>query len=143
MNLKQRLKIGGMALVWVGLAVSLAFILASLEFTDSSMLIHLKVIYFSIFVLFTFVAIVYLKLFFGNNESKSKWCVKSSGIWNPYIYDWAYYISCIKFSGCENIMNKKGLAANMQMLIIVSVIAVLSVVFVMIVRWKLSFSIHK
>tara|TARA_Y100000310_G_scaffold47631_1_gene44204 strand:+ start:952 stop:1170 length:219 start_codon:yes stop_codon:yes gene_type:complete len=72
MNLKQRLKIGGMALVWVGLAVSLAFILASLEFTDSSMLIHLKVIYFSIFVLFTFVAIVYLKLFFGNNESKSK-----------------------------------------------------------------------
>ncbi|MDP7141038.1 MAG: hypothetical protein QF362_03955 [Candidatus Woesearchaeota archaeon] len=71
MNFKQRLKMGSMALVWVGLAVSLAFILASLEFTDSSMLIHLKVIYFSIFVLFTFVAIVYLKLFFGN-ESKSK-----------------------------------------------------------------------
>ena len=142
MNFKQRLKMGSMALVWVGLAVSLAFILASLEFTDSSMLIHLKVIYFSIFVLFTFVAIVYLKLFFGN-ESKSKWCVKSGRVWNLDIYGWAHYISCLKLSGCENIMTKKGLAADMQLLIIVGVVAVLSIVFVLIVRWKFSFSITK
>ena len=67
MNLKQRLKIASMALVWAGLAVSLAFILASLEFTDSSIITHIKVLYFSIFVLFTFIAIVYLKLFFGND----------------------------------------------------------------------------